>query len=51
MFYGELDENHPVRNGAWLASRVPGATLEVLDRTAHLGALLTRWEKILGALA
>ncbi len=51
LWYGALDRNHPVRNGRWLADRIPGATLTELDGTAHLGALLTRWEAILGFAA
>ncbi len=50
LWYGALDRNHPVRNGRWLADRIPGATLTQLDGTAHLGALLTRWEAIFGSL-
>ncbi|MFY9914766.1 MAG: alpha/beta hydrolase [Nocardioidaceae bacterium] len=50
LWYGALDRNHPVRNGRWLADRIHGATLTELDGTAHLGALLTRWEAILGSL-
>ncbi len=50
LWYGELDCNHPVRHGRWLAERIPGAALVELDGTAHLGALLTRWEAILTSL-
>ena len=51
LWYGALDRNHPVRNGAWLAERIPAATLTELADTAHLGALLTRWSEILGRLS
>jgi pimeloyl-ACP methyl ester carboxylesterase len=52
LWYGELDDNHPVdRNGRWLADHVPGSTLSVFPGTGHLGALILHWEEILRSLA
>jgi pimeloyl-ACP methyl ester carboxylesterase len=50
LWYGELDGNAPMRNGQWLAERLPEATLVVRPRTAHLGALIDYWDDILVTL-
>jgi len=49
LWYGEYDAN--VHNGRWLAGRVPGAELTILDGVGHLGALLGHWDEILAATA
>jgi pimeloyl-ACP methyl ester carboxylesterase len=51
LWYGELDANAPPRNGHWLASVLPDATLTVLPGVGHLGSLLRNWPTILAPLA
>jgi pimeloyl-ACP methyl ester carboxylesterase len=51
LWYGELDANAPPRNGRWLASVLPDATLTVIPETGHLGSLLQNWPTILAPLA
>jgi pimeloyl-ACP methyl ester carboxylesterase len=51
LWYGERDANAPVRNGRWLAERLPRATLHVLPGLGHLESLLRSWDAILGDLA
>jgi pimeloyl-ACP methyl ester carboxylesterase len=47
LWYGERDPNAPPRNGAWLADRLPDATLNVLPSLGHLETLLRSWDRIL----
>lgn len=47
LWYGDLDANAPVRNGRWLADRIPGATLVVCEQTTHLATLLNHWDDVL----
>lgn len=47
LWYGERDANAPVRNGRWLADRLPDATLHVLPGLGHLESLLRSWSPIL----
>lgn len=50
LFHGEADAQASVRNGDWLARRLPDARLTVLEQTSHLGSLLEHWDEILTAL-
>lgn len=50
LWYGEQDPQHAVRQGSWLADRIPGAVLHVNPATAHLSTLLTQWDLILREL-
>jgi pimeloyl-ACP methyl ester carboxylesterase len=50
LWYGAEDRNAAPRHGEWLAERVPGSTLVVRERTAHLGALLLHWDEMLATL-
>ncbi|MDX6264559.1 MAG: hypothetical protein QOH84_6247 [Kribbellaceae bacterium] len=50
LWYGELDANASVRNGEWLAERVPGADLIVRPGEGHLGSLHNHWDEVLGRL-
>ena len=50
LWYGAEDRTAAPRHGEWLAERVPGATLIVRERTAHLGAQLLHWDEMLGTL-
>ena len=50
LWYGELDRNASVRNGHWLAERIPRATLAIREQTTHLAVLHENWEEILTAL-
>jgi pimeloyl-ACP methyl ester carboxylesterase len=50
LWYGDLDANASVRNGRWLAERIPRATLVIRERTTHLAVLHENWEEILTAL-
>ena len=50
LWYGALDANASVRNGRWLAERIPHATLAVRGQTAHLSTLMRHWNDILTAL-
>ncbi|WP_165949366.1 alpha/beta fold hydrolase [Kribbella turkmenica] len=50
LWYGALDVNASVRNGRWLADRVPHATLVIRERTTHLAVLHEHWGDILTTL-
>lgn len=50
LWYGAHDPQAAVRNGAWLAERIPDARLVVRADTAHLGTLRRHWPEILSAL-
>jgi pimeloyl-ACP methyl ester carboxylesterase len=50
LWYGAQDPQASPRNGAWLAGRVPGATLVVRPETAHLSTLLAHWPEVLATL-
>ncbi len=50
LWYGELDDHAPARNGAWLAQQVPGARLVVRERTTHLAILVAHWDEVLTVL-
>lgn len=50
LWYGGQDANASVRNGQWLAARIPGATQVVQEQTAHLATLLKHWDEILTTL-
>jgi pimeloyl-ACP methyl ester carboxylesterase len=50
LWYGELDANASVRNGEWLADRIPGAELIVRPGEGHLGSLHNHWDEVLGRL-
>ena len=50
LWYGELDRNASVRNGHWLAERIPRATLVIREQTTHLAVLHENWEEILTAV-
>jgi pimeloyl-ACP methyl ester carboxylesterase len=50
VLHGAADAQASVRNGEWLAGRLPHARLTVLEQTAHLGSLLEHWDEILTAL-
>ncbi|GAA4352166.1 alpha/beta fold hydrolase [Angustibacter luteus] len=50
LWYGDLDDNAPPRNGRWLAEHIAGSTLVVHARTTHLATLVTRWDEILRTL-
>lgn len=47
LWYGELDDNAPVRNGRWFEEHIPGAKLAVRSQTAHLGTLIAYWDDLL----
>ncbi|WP_433163100.1 alpha/beta fold hydrolase [Kribbella sp. CA-247076] len=51
LWYGDLDANASVRNGRWLADRIPHATLVVREQTTHLAVLHDHWDDILTTLA
>lgn len=51
LWYGERDANAPPRNGAWLADRLPEATLSVLPGLGHLESLVRTWDRILASFA
>lgn len=51
LWYGERDVNAPVRNGRWLAERLPAATLHVLPGLGHLESLVRSWRAILTDLS
>jgi pimeloyl-ACP methyl ester carboxylesterase len=46
LWYGEEDQRARP-GGDWLASRIPGARLEVVPGATHLATLLSSWESIL----
>lgn len=48
LLYGGTDTLVPAVHGEWYASRLPHATLEVVDGTGHL-LPLTHWERVLAA--
>jgi pimeloyl-ACP methyl ester carboxylesterase len=50
LWYGELDANASVRNGEWLAERIPEAGLIVRPGEGHLGSLHNHWDEVLGRL-
>lgn len=50
LWYGAHDAQTAVRNGEWLATHLPGATLHLNPDTGHLGTLLTQWDAILREL-
>lgn len=50
LWYGTRDPVAPPELGAWLARRIPGAHLEVVEGAGH-HLLITRWGEILSALA
>lgn len=50
LWYGELDANTSVRNGEWLAERIPEADLIVRPGEGHLGSLHNHWDEVLGRL-
>lgn len=50
LWYGDLDANASIRNGHWLADRIPQATLVIREQTTHLAVLHENWEEILTAL-
>ena len=50
LWYGALDPQAAVRNGVWLAERIPDARLVVRPDTAHLGTLLGHWPEVLAAM-
>ncbi|MFB6724977.1 alpha/beta fold hydrolase [Kribbella sp. NPDC056345] len=51
LWYGERDTNASVRNGHWLAGRIPDATLVVHPETTHLAVLHEHWPDVLSALS
>jgi pimeloyl-ACP methyl ester carboxylesterase len=51
LWYGAHDPQAAVRNGVWLAERIPDARLIVRDDTAHLSTLMRHWPEILTTLA
>ncbi|TDD45720.1 alpha/beta hydrolase [Kribbella antibiotica] len=51
LWYGELDANASVRNGHWLAERIPPATLVIHPQTTHLAVLQEHWVTVLSGLA
>jgi pimeloyl-ACP methyl ester carboxylesterase len=51
LWYGDLDSNASVRNGRWLAERIPHATLVIREQTTHLAVLHEHWDGILAELA
>ncbi len=51
LWYGERDANAAVRNGHWLAGRIPDATLVVHPQTTHLAVLHEHWPDVLSALS
>ncbi len=50
VVHGAEDTAASPRNARWLADHVPGATLEILPGTSHLGALHEHWPALLRAL-
>lgn len=50
LWYGAHDPQAAVRNGVWLAERIPDARLVVRQDTAHLGTLLSHWREVLATL-
>jgi pimeloyl-ACP methyl ester carboxylesterase len=50
VVHGALDTAASPRNSHWLAGHVPGATLELLPGTTHLGALHEHWPSLLSWL-
>ncbi|MEI8407389.1 MULTISPECIES: alpha/beta fold hydrolase [unclassified Kribbella] len=50
LWYGALDANASIRNGHWLADRIPGATLVIHEQTTHLAVLHDHWDDIFTAL-
>jgi pimeloyl-ACP methyl ester carboxylesterase len=50
LWYGDLDANASVRNGRWLAERIPHATLVIREQTTHLAVLHNHWDDILTTL-
>ena len=51
LWYGAQDPQASVRNGAWLAERIPDARLVVREDCAHLGTLMRHWPEVLATLA
>lgn len=51
LWYGECDANASVRNGQWLADRIPNAALVVHPQMTHLAVLQKHWPTVLGSLA
>ena len=51
LWYGALDPQAAVRNGTWLAERIPDARLVVREGDAHLGTLHRHWPEVLAALS
>ncbi|WBQ05985.1 alpha/beta fold hydrolase [Kribbella sp. CA-293567] len=47
LWYGEHDTNASIRNGEWLAGRIPGAELLRRPGDGHLGSLHNHWDEIL----
>jgi pimeloyl-ACP methyl ester carboxylesterase len=47
LWYGDLDSNASVRNGQWLAERIPHATLVIREQTTHLAVLHEHWDDVL----
>jgi pimeloyl-ACP methyl ester carboxylesterase len=50
LWYGALDANASVRNGRWLADRIPHASLVIREQTTHLAVLHDHWDDILSTL-
>jgi pimeloyl-ACP methyl ester carboxylesterase len=50
LWYGALDPQAAVRNGVWLAERIPDAELVVREDAAHLTTLHRHWPEVLAAL-
>ncbi|WP_405062587.1 alpha/beta hydrolase [Kribbella sp. NBC_01505] len=50
LWYGELDTNASVRNGHWLAERIPGAQFVIHPQTTHLAVLHKHWTAVLSGL-
>ncbi|MEV8374008.1 alpha/beta hydrolase [Kribbella sp. NPDC056861] len=50
LWYGEFDANASIRNGEWLAARIPGAELIQRPGEGHLGSLHNHWEEVLDRL-
>lgn len=51
VWHGADDTQHSPRNASWLAAHLPRATLTLLPREGHLGALHRNWPAILTQLA
>ncbi len=50
LWYGALDANASIRNGRWLADRIPHATLVIREHATHLAVLHDHWDDLLTAL-